>query len=280
MADPVKSAASTAASGAPPLARPRPDPYVPRHRFGLAYLILAGLVGAAVGLTIVFATSSTHRHATAATWSTWQPDATGTLGVREIARHVAPEYRLENRQQIVAVVAGPMELANASGPIPVSALLVSSGVAGVPQARIDVAFPHAGVFYQLRGTGPNSTIAGTATAARGEEIFREVVELALYTFHYLPQTDHVIAFLPPPAGVQPTDPLFARVIYLPRAALSRQLQSPLSATISPKSPITPETLSKQEGNAFSSFAEQHLYHYDFRQAADNSALLVLTPIEP
>ena len=80
-----------------PLARPEPVPIVSRRRFGAAYLLLAVIVGAAVGLIVVLATRDTTHRQVADTWSTWKPATTGTEGVREIARHVEPH--LPDRQR-------------------------------------------------------------------------------------------------------------------------------------------------------------------------------------
>ena len=44
------------------LAREESPPAVSRHRFGLAYLALAAVVGAAVGLIVIFATRGDHPH--------------------------------------------------------------------------------------------------------------------------------------------------------------------------------------------------------------------------
>ena len=101
----------------------------------------------------------------------------------------------------------------------VSAILVRSGKAGVREERIDVAFPVSGVFYQLAGTAQNRSIPGQATLARGQLVRREALELAFYTFHSMPQTDYVVAFMPPPAGVPQQSPLFNRAVLLPRAGV-------------------------------------------------------------
>ena len=60
-----------------PLARRAPEPSVSRHRFGIAYLVLAAIVGAAVGLVVVLATHD-DGHTQAQAWSAWAPRTTGT----------------------------------------------------------------------------------------------------------------------------------------------------------------------------------------------------------
>jgi hypothetical protein len=261
-----------------PLARRAPEPSVSRHRFGIAYLVLAAIVGAAVGLVVVFATRD-DGHPQKQVWSSWAPRTTGTLGTREIARHVSGQYHLENGSLLTAVVAGPMEIESSQGPVPVSAILVRSGKAGVRQERIDVAFPEAGVFYQLVGAGANNSIPGQATLARGQLVRREALELALYTFHYLPEADYVVAFMPPPAGVAQTSPLFNRAVFLPRAAFGAELQMPLKDALPGSGAnITPARLSAAQRNGIEAATAGRVFRWDFQQAANQSALVVLSPV--
>jgi hypothetical protein len=265
-----------------PLARPRPEPQVGRHRFGIAYLVLAAIVGTAVGLTVVFATRGGDHEQPVVRWSSWQPTTTGTLGVREIARHVGPRYVRANGQQLVSVVAGPMAFPSPQGPIPVTAILVSPGNAGVTSDAIDVVQPGAGAFYHLCGTGDaNCVIPGTSTPNRGRLVIREAVELALYTFHYLPEATDVVVFLPPPRGVTQQDPKFQRAVYLPRSVLNAALAKPLSSTLSSEtSTVSPDTLPADELNAIVGLTSNRVFHYDFQQAAGNAAYLLLAPLEP
>jgi hypothetical protein len=262
-----------------PLARPKAEPSVSRRRFGIAYLVLAAIVGVAVGLLVVFATGDDSHKSTPKAWSSWAPQATGTLGVREIARHVSSQYHLENGALFTSVIAGPTEIESSQGPIPVSAILLRSGKAGVRQERIDIAFPEAGVFYQLAGTGQNRTIPGRATLARGQLVRREALELALYTFRYLPQADYVLAFLPPPTGVSPQSPLFNRVVFLSRSSVAAELQRPLKDTLPPgETKMTPTKLAPAQANAIEALTAGRVFHWDFQQAVDQSALLVLSPV--
>ena len=262
-----------------PLARPKPEPSVSRGKFAIAYLILAAIVGAAIGLVVVFATRDSSSTTKSDTWSTWKPVTTGTLGVREIARHVSAQYHLESGALLTSVVAGPMEIESSQGPIPVSAILIRSGQAGVKDERIDIAFPQAGVFYQLVGAGANRSIPGRATLVRGQLVRREALELALYTFHYLPQADYVLGFLPPPAGVTQQSPLLNRAVFLPRSALADPLAVPLADALPPgEKNVTPTSLSARERNGVEGLTAGRVFHYDFQQAADQSVLVVLSPI--
>jgi len=262
-----------------PLAHPKADPVVSRRKFGAAYLLLAVIVGAAVGLIVVLATEHDH-HEAQSPWSSFAPSATGTIGAREIARHVSGEYHLENGALLTSVIAGPMEIQSSGGPVPVTAILIRSGSAGVTQERIDIAFPEAGVFYQLTGTGANRSIPGAATKVRGQLVRREATELALYTFRYLPQADYVLAFLPPPANTPQTSPYFNRAVLLSREALRDELGAGTVEQALPPGSVKmrPAELTAAQGNAIDGLTSHLTFHYDFQQAADNGVLVVLSPL--
>ena len=85
------------------LGRPTGDVIVQQRRFGLAYFLLAIGVGVAVGLAIVLIGRGSDHHATTTTQA-FKPTASGELGAKEIARHVAHKYRLANGQQLVGVI--------------------------------------------------------------------------------------------------------------------------------------------------------------------------------
>ena len=55
------------------------------------------------------------------------------------------------------------------------------------------------VLYTMDGLGPNGSIkGGKPSEARLKVIHREALELALYTFRYLPDAESVMVLLPPP----------------------------------------------------------------------------------
>jgi hypothetical protein len=286
MADVVNDSAAPAAvpskheEQALVVARRRAEEKVPRHKFGLAYLLLAAVLGAAVGLAVVFATRDDHKSTPiGARWSKWRPATTGTRGVREIAAYVSPHYHLENGAQLVGVAAGPMLVPTEQGQIPVSAILVGSGTAGVIQQRIEVAQPQAGVFYQMCGGGPRCAIKGESTLLRGQLLFREALELGLYTFRYLPEADNIVVFLPPPTGVTSTSPYFQRALYLPRAALASRLSVPLESALPPgTTAMSPTKIPKGEGLAINGMIEGRVFHYEYQPAPDQGVFLTLSPL--
>ena len=274
-----------AVSEQPALAPPKAEPLVSRRKFAIAYLVLAAIVGAAVGLVVVLTTGrgdeTTGNPTAGRTWSSWSPASTGTLGVREIARHVAPTYRLVNGRQLVGVTAGPMQVRPVQGPVPVTALLISSGIAGRTQERIDVAFPAAGVFFSQCGRIQSCQPSAKPTVGEELLLLRQALELSLYTFRYLPETDAVVVFLPPAPGVDETDPRYHRAVYLSRAAINTQLETPLKATIpSVSGGISSDSFTRKDADHVLGILAGHTFHYAYQQAPDSSAFLTLTPIEP
>ena len=124
-------------------------------------------------------------------WSVWQPDGDDRVAAaKQIAEHVGPQYRLGDGDQLVAVQAGPLEIAD----LPLSVALRSSANGGDIQL-ID----GKGVMYTLNGLGPRGSITrGTPSEERHLLLRREALELALYTFRYRDDVDIVVALLPPP----------------------------------------------------------------------------------
>ena len=81
--------------------------------------------------------------------------------------------------------------------------------------------------YQFCGLGAACSIdSGQATATRGRLVRREALEVALYTFKFVPAIDSVVAFMPPPPGQTTTTLLF-----LQKSNLKDQLSLPLSKTL-------------------------------------------------
>jgi hypothetical protein len=238
--------------GAVPVdAGPPPGPSEFRNRFGFLLGALAGVfIAAALAAAIVIATSSSdgNDEGLSANWSKWQPsDNSIEAGAAEIAQYVGGQYKHPDGKQLADVSGG--EFPNG----PQLVLRPSSG----PIVHID----GTRVLYQLNGLGPNDTIkGGTPSTTRGAVIQREGLELALYTFRYLPDADSVVVMLPksPPTKEQQAAmtalasgatktvpdsldpdklPPKPALFYRP-GDLKQQLQMPLGNTLAPTAPST------------------------------------------
>lgn len=174
-------------SGARPSQQPPSGPSEFRNRFGFLLGALGGVfIAAALALVVVVSTNGddSSGEGLAPNWSSWQPsDASLEGGAAQIAEKVGAEYRHPDGKQLTLVTGGPLD-ANV-------ALRSASGTISV----ID----DPGVVYKLDGLGPNGSIlGGTPSEERLKVVRREALELALYTFRYLPEVDQVVTLLPSP----------------------------------------------------------------------------------
>lgn len=199
-----------AARPAPPLKQPKlalpPTQY--RNRFGFLAGALGGVVLASAALLVaVFAwnggggdDAGMHPN-----WSAWQPaDETTPEGATEIAQHVGVQYKYPDGNQLLGVKA-------------------SSGDANITlHANLISDLSGETVVYQMQGSEEGGAMRGDASNARGAVVFREALELALYSFRYLPDAEGVMVLIPPP----PTTPAEAIAI---KEAMAKAATDPKAA---------------------------------------------------
>jgi hypothetical protein len=219
---------------------PPPGPSQFRNRFGFLLGALAGVfIAVALVAAIVVANRggrSDDDFGLASNWSRWQPsDTTIEGGSQQIADKVASEYKHPDGKQLVQIKAAVL-------PDEYELTVHSSTITDIQGNRL---------LYTFDGLGPNRTIdGGTPSATRLKVIYREALELSLYTFRYLPDVESITLLLPPPpksdeetkaaalaaASGTPPEPLPA-LFYRP-GDLKPQLQVPLGQTVGAKAPST------------------------------------------
>lgn len=222
---------------------PPPGPSQFRNRFGFLLGALGGVfIAVALVAVIVVADSGRDSGADeglAANWSRWQPsDTTLEGGAQQIAEHVGAEYKHPDGKQLVGITAGAL-------PDDATMQVRTGTVTDIDGPRL---------LYTMNGFGENRSIkGGTPSETRLKVIHREALEIALYTFRYLPDAESVTVLLPPPpptaeqqqaaalASVTGTtgstqQPLTA-LFYRP-GDLRQQLQMPLGNTLAAKAPST------------------------------------------
>src|SRR4051794_12551050 len=163
------------------------SPYTPsqfRNRFGFLMGSLAGVFLAAVlvtGAVILWGGGGAKDAGVIDNWSAWHPaDDSADSGAQEIADKVGQEYKQANGQQLAKVTGQPL-------PVPVS--LQTAG-------PIRTFGGENGVMFVLDGLGPNGSFKdGTPSTQRQQLMRREALELALYTFRYLPSVDTVVTLM-------------------------------------------------------------------------------------
>jgi hypothetical protein len=243
-----------------------------RNRFGFIMGGLGGVVLAGVAIALIaLTTSGPPNEGLYKNWSKWQPAETSTSGgPPEIATHVAPEYKLDDGTQLVNVTAGPLEIQS----VPLDDVLLEA------QNTIHQISGKA-IMYTLSGLGPRGSIAGgKPSKERHRLVRREALELALYTFRYVPDVDMVVALLPPPKPAEGETAQEAAQKNPPQAIFYRpgdlkgQLQVPLGKTVPAKAP-TPDTIPAGEANTIDALTLSNLFVADFTQTQDLRAHLVL-----
>jgi hypothetical protein len=232
-----------------------------KHRFRIVFAVLGAVLGAVVAAAVVLAVAG-HRPKDI-DWSAWRPSKNGASGAQQIANHVAPLYRLSSGDQLVGVRGSDLQLAD---------LPVTVAIRGAGDGDISLSDGH-GVLYTLCGLGPRCAIrTGKATTARGLLLRREALELAMYSFRYLPGTDQVVVMLPPPKGDPPSQALLFR-----KKDLRPVLDRPLRATLSLHVP-TPKSLSIGDKAQIATLTDDRLYQFSVAQAQDARVVLVLDPL--
>jgi hypothetical protein len=245
-----------------------------KARFAVLYTALGViLVCAAAGFVVVaFRPSS----GSPVGWSTWRPSPGSTSRMAsEIADHVAHEYHLnKGGTQLVAVVSEPPEVTSGTHKIAISNIAVRTAQASKTKGTGIQVIPSSGAWVdQFCGLSASCSIAsGHATIIRGRLIRREALEVALYTFKFVPGISSVVAFMPPPPGANAST-----VLYLQKTNFAKQLAEPLSKTLPLATPPLPSSPDAEEAPTIDRLTLPAIYHYSLQQLQDASALLVLNP---
>jgi hypothetical protein len=211
-----------------------------RGRFTGFYVVLAAGFVAGVAGAVVLATQP--GKATSGPWSTWKP-AHGSVQKEtdEIAAHIGKGYTLnKSGAQLVGIVTEPPQITQYTDVAKITNVCTLTSLNAQSCTRL---VPTSGFVQALLcGLGQECAIErGTATAARERLLRREALELALYTFKYIPSVSSLIAYMPPAPGQAPST-----VLFLERANLSKQLSMPLSKTLPLTTPPLPSQADTKE----------------------------------
>ena len=253
------------------VAEPREESPAYRLRFGIAYILLAALVGAAVGTFIVLAGRPS---AEQKAWSAWRPSGTPDERLNQITDRVAHAYRLPSGNQLVGVLAQTPSVVNdnQSQEIRAFGLATPSPTTGTP--NITFVPTEGAVEFILCGirTQDCSIREDKPTPQRLRLLRRQALELALYTFRYVDGVKSVFAVLPPRSGSRPELGLFFR-----KSDLDDVLEHPLDRTLRRSPPPNPEALPRVEANVIDRLTVPHLHKFSYQPVADGSLVVVLGP---
>ena len=255
-------------------------------KFGVAYFFLAVVVGLGVGLLVVFLGRPEHSDAvTRPAWLTLH----GTAAAQQVGEYVGQRYRLEDGTQLVAVTAElPQLFPQADQSIRIGKIAVRPGYPDDSRKDISVFDTDKTIAYILCGLGAadqRCALPGKASVVRGLLLRREALDLALYTFKYVPDFDSVVAFIPAPAGTK-SQQVPQRMVYFRRSELEPRLNPLLGQTLSLGPVLTPDAINPRDlaiaqqltipdlgSERFSGF-----YGYRFQQSPDGTFFLELAPI--
>lgn len=240
-----------------------------RGRFLVVYAILGVAVAAAIAGVALYTGRAVDP---APAWSSWRPSGGGLGAAKQIAAQVAPKYRLPDGTQLDDPVTTATALSSNGRTVPIPFIAVRGA-----QGKIDVVSPISpdnSLTYSLCGFGAACSIAsGKPTPARGILVRREILELALYTFKYVHNIDHVVAFIPPVKG----KPQY--VVYLQRNDVARFLSEPLARTLSSDVPLATQ-LTPGEAVRIDKLTRPFTYRFGVTQTPQGDAIYVLTPLKP
>jgi len=209
-------------------------------------------------------------------WSAWKPASNDSSEGRtdQIASHTARQYQLPGGAQMLDVFPKRLTvpLVDSSGGsqnVPIAGVVLR-GKKGQGDT-VAVLQSNDSRLYQLCGTGKACAIGeGKASVARGRLVRREALQLALLTFKYVPNVTHVIEFMPPPPGSQPS-----LVTYFEKSDLKSQLSQPLASTLSAKTPGV-NSITPAEATRIDNLTTGHVYTFTFRTTQLGDAVLLLT----
>jgi hypothetical protein len=266
----------------PPGSAAAPEPLVVQHdapgsgrsyerRFIAVYAAL-GVVLVAAGAAFVVILAKPAPKA-GATWSSWAPEpGTATQMSTQIAKHVAHRYRMSAKGgQLVAIVPSKPAVTSGTTNIAIKAIAIrkapntNTGIEVLPSTKTEM--------FNFCGLGDRCSITGgKATSTRGRLVRREALEVALYTFKFVPGVDSIIAFMPPPPGESSTSVLFLR-----KQNYKDALDRPLAQTLKLAAPPLPTEVDTTEGTTIDELTLPSLFSYELTALQTGGAALVLDP---
>ena len=268
------TAPAAAPAGARPLVVQREQASVAfRFRFALAYLVLAGIAGAAVGAAIVL----WDRPATQARddWSEWRPTGATPQYPSEIAGHVSARYRDAQGRQLVAALAGPPRVQGE----PLAGVAIQADTAD-PN---DLTFESLGkgLMYQFCGGGASCAFPdGNIDPQRLRLLRRQSLELAMYSFKYVDDLDSVIVLLPPDPDEMTADEGDATTIalFFRKRDLDRELGQPLVRTLPNANAQRVAQIDAADALLVDRLTRTRIFTYSFTRVQTGTAMMFLTPL--
>ena len=237
-----------------------------RGKFRAAYVALAVIAAVAIaafaGLLIRGGPTD------ARPWSAFQPAAEEIGAAQEIAAFVESRYLAEDGTPLVDVSADWLNLQNA----PIEFVSIEQrDINGRSDQLLLPIGDASSVRFGLCGEGEKCAITkGEASPERLRYLSRASLELALYTFRYMPQVESVVAYLPPPEGSEPTWALFFQ-----RAETAALLETPIDDLLAPVAPSSAAAMSAEEAALVDELTVPVRFSYEFWETQEGETVLGL-----
>jgi hypothetical protein len=266
-----------------------PSPHADRFRVLLAALLGIGVGAVAIAAAVVIAHGRLRaenlnaRSTETLDWSSWHPSAGGNEGATQIADYIAPFYRLTSSQQLAVITPVNVTQFTPSGSFTGNGLTVALNTASAGSAPTLRPLSGETVAYDLCGQGgPNCEVGGTPSSLRLLLLRREALELAMYTFKYLPRSENVVAVLPPGrAGASSHGhPLTVAVLFI-RPEIAPLLAQPADATLQEYPPDLAQLKAwrqTSEAGLVDTITSRDLFAERVETEQTGSNLLVLNPL--
>jgi hypothetical protein len=251
-------------------AAPVPPPKAHRRRFALLYVGLVALlaVGAATGLHLATRTIVKPKP-----WASWAPlESSPEARVREIANHVQNLYVAPGGKELATVRGGPLSVG--SDP----AVLVKPDASAKATGGYKF-FDGPSVEYQLCGNTTKGNCAidqkKIAPNASGALTRRMAYELALMTFHYVPEVKNVAVLLPAVVKGQK-----ARMLVLERADFKdpKSLAAGLVPIKERKDGKNAGVPNSNQATKIAKVTDPWIFHYQVTSTSSNQPVYLITPL--
>jgi hypothetical protein len=280
--EPIPDEPESEREAAAPEAPLPPSQYRARFGFVTGVLLGCGLAAALLLLIVLTSGGKSPQDGLAANWSTWHPDTTESFtGADEIAKHVQAIYQNDKRKPLASVTSGPI----AFGQLPL--------IVAIPSGDNLKPILGNGIQYTLGGAGKGGLLRDSKPSkARHRLLRREALELALYSFRYLPDVNMVVTLMPPAPKVEQVRPkpkgkraakaaakakkprYQTQALFYRPGDLKSQLQVPLKVTLADKPPAI-DALRGAEARRVDSLTLSNLFVYSRGQGQDGHFYLVL-----
>jgi hypothetical protein len=253
-------------------------------RFTIAYALLTMLAVGGIGALLLILLHP--RAKPAAPWSSFVPTGSALAMKLQIATQVSSEYKATTASRLVTVfpsaLDAPQLVQSSSGQqqavqIPISLIAVRPDTSTGRHEQGDFTFyhPESTVAYSMCGfvdSQQNCGVASTIGADPAGLFRREALELALYTLKYVPGTDAVITYLPPPANPNAA----AAAVFISRKDVRPNLRLPLVRTLKPEKILLGSGV--PDGGHVAALTRARVYTTDYQTLPGNgTAALELTP---